>query len=774
MDKIKRKIGGVKVFFKTDWNIVRAKRLVTRGVRAAPHGAARYLLNKVPVAGWITAYNYRWLPADMVSGVTVGVVLVLQAVNLAVPIPGGISVQQTLLASWLPGFLYAIMGTSKNISVGPTAASIVLSLQIVAGVSAAARIPPQIILPALTLAVSIWFLIFGALGLGFIFDLIPVFMCIAVVTALSIIVTTLQLPILLGLLGIPNDFLAVIPATIATISNVSGRTIAISVSGLVFLGVLTKLKTLWGKEKSTRGRIARIGVASGALFIIILFATVSSFYLRDLPLQQQVAPFVPPGAGHSSPAQGAHGNGTAAVAMINPALHGSPARRLRRQGPVAHAPPSARAEHPKLPTLPFWAAFPEFTTPIPAARPPVLQLFKGLFFPSFILFFAVNLEHIIVARFFAHQHGYTVSKSQEMFSLGVINLVNSFWGGVPVGGGDMARSSILGYTGVKSPLSQIFTSATVLVGMLPLSGALRFVPQATLSAVIMIAVVDQMPPQALMTTYFKLSFADFIAFFLVMNATIPVPGGVNAVVGSAIGVIFLMVYHLFRIMFKKPKVMQSEDLETLYNSRYENSWIDGDVIPQCTLVMKPDGDIIFSNSERMRRHILDAAYLNNSGKAGEVGDESERTWDNPLESYINSVRKRNGAADSESVAVFRPRLRMVILDMTSSTFIDSSALMSLELLKKQMRDWAGETLEFRFVGLNKHLKRRFQRAGWHIVDPFGPQVSYVEEDDEIRDFIFESLPQAIRYTSQDAAMHGSFEDVMGRANYKMDKTKSYD
>lgn len=114
MDKLKAKINGVKVFFRTDWNIVRAKRLVKRGFRAAPRGAARYLNNKVPFVDWIAIYNFKWLPFDALAGITVGIVLALQAVNNAVPIPGGISVQQTLLASWLPGFIYTITGTSKS------------------------------------------------------------------------------------------------------------------------------------------------------------------------------------------------------------------------------------------------------------------------------------------------------------------------------------------------------------------------------------------------------------------------------------------------------------------------------------------------------------------------------------------------------------------------------------------------------------------------------------------------------------------------------------
>lgn len=115
MDKIKKPFIGIKTFFQTDWNIVRARRLVRRGVRAAPRGIARYLVRKVPATQWLLDYQWlRWLPKDVLAGLTVGLVLVLQAVNLAQPLAGGFTIQQTVVASWLPGFLYALMGTSKS------------------------------------------------------------------------------------------------------------------------------------------------------------------------------------------------------------------------------------------------------------------------------------------------------------------------------------------------------------------------------------------------------------------------------------------------------------------------------------------------------------------------------------------------------------------------------------------------------------------------------------------------------------------------------------
>lgn len=114
MAGLKAKLRGVKEFFKTDWNFVRLTRRVKRGFRRAPYGTARYLSNKIPLAQWISIYNFRWLPYDVIAGIAVGLVLTLEAVNFAVPIPGGVSAQQLLVACWLPGFIYAVTGTSKR------------------------------------------------------------------------------------------------------------------------------------------------------------------------------------------------------------------------------------------------------------------------------------------------------------------------------------------------------------------------------------------------------------------------------------------------------------------------------------------------------------------------------------------------------------------------------------------------------------------------------------------------------------------------------------
>lgn len=117
MDKFRKKGQNIKLFFKTDWNIVRGKRYIRRSGREIRYGAGRYLANKFPIVQWITSYSPKWLFGDVLSGVTVGVVLALQAVNLPSSAGGAISTQQTLISSWLPGFIYALTGSSKSKSI---------------------------------------------------------------------------------------------------------------------------------------------------------------------------------------------------------------------------------------------------------------------------------------------------------------------------------------------------------------------------------------------------------------------------------------------------------------------------------------------------------------------------------------------------------------------------------------------------------------------------------------------------------------------------------
>lgn len=95
-----------------DITLQRSVRYGEKGIRAAPSVAGQYLLEKAPITGWLPKYNPRWLLNDTLAGITVGVLLIPQSLAYAkiATIPGEFG----LMSSWLPNYLYFIMGTSKG------------------------------------------------------------------------------------------------------------------------------------------------------------------------------------------------------------------------------------------------------------------------------------------------------------------------------------------------------------------------------------------------------------------------------------------------------------------------------------------------------------------------------------------------------------------------------------------------------------------------------------------------------------------------------------
>lgn len=95
-----------------DHNIQHAKRHGARAAHAFPRAAGNYLVDKVPIIHWAPQYNPRWLLNDALAGITIGVMLIPQA--LAYAKIATISGEFGLMSSWLPNFLYFFMGTSKG------------------------------------------------------------------------------------------------------------------------------------------------------------------------------------------------------------------------------------------------------------------------------------------------------------------------------------------------------------------------------------------------------------------------------------------------------------------------------------------------------------------------------------------------------------------------------------------------------------------------------------------------------------------------------------
>ncbi|MCX8211469.1 MAG: solute carrier family 26 protein [Lewinella sp.] len=155
------------------------------------------LSNFVPSVDWIKNYNRDWLKGDISAGLTVGVMLIPQ--GMAYAMLAGLPPINGLYAVTLPLAIYAILGTSRQLAVGPVA---MVSLLTATGVGAIAEVGTEAFLTlaiALSLIVGVIQLALGLFRLGFLVNLLSHPVISGFTSAAALIIGLSQLKHLLGI-----------------------------------------------------------------------------------------------------------------------------------------------------------------------------------------------------------------------------------------------------------------------------------------------------------------------------------------------------------------------------------------------------------------------------------------------------------------------------------------------------------------------------------------------------------------------------------------------
>ena len=97
-----------------------------------PAGFKRY----IPILAWLPLYDRSWLTFDVIAGLTVWGLLVPE--SMAYASLAGLPPQAGLYTLVVSLLVYALFGTSRHLSVGPTSATAVLLASSVAAAVAVA------------------------------------------------------------------------------------------------------------------------------------------------------------------------------------------------------------------------------------------------------------------------------------------------------------------------------------------------------------------------------------------------------------------------------------------------------------------------------------------------------------------------------------------------------------------------------------------------------------------------------------------------------------
>ncbi|MGB5188502.1 SulP family inorganic anion transporter [Robiginitalea sp.] len=149
-----------------------------------------------PILDWLPRYEKQWLSGDLSAGITVGIMLIPQ--GMAYAMIAGLPPVFGLYAALVPQIVYALMGTSRQLAVGPVAMD---SLLVASGLGALALSGlDEYIAMALFLALFMGGiqLLFGLLKMGFLVNFLSKPVISGFTSAAAIIIGLSQLKHLLG------------------------------------------------------------------------------------------------------------------------------------------------------------------------------------------------------------------------------------------------------------------------------------------------------------------------------------------------------------------------------------------------------------------------------------------------------------------------------------------------------------------------------------------------------------------------------------------------
>src|SRR5262245_60492267 len=89
-------------------------------IDAPPPRNSRSLGSVVPILRWLPRYEWTWLPSDAIAGVTLAAYAI--PVSLAYASLAGLPPQMGLYCYLVGGLGYAVLGSSRQLAIGPTSA----------------------------------------------------------------------------------------------------------------------------------------------------------------------------------------------------------------------------------------------------------------------------------------------------------------------------------------------------------------------------------------------------------------------------------------------------------------------------------------------------------------------------------------------------------------------------------------------------------------------------------------------------------------------------
>ncbi|KAH8417090.1 hypothetical protein KR222_002956 [Zaprionus bogoriensis] len=486
----------------------------------------KILRRRLPILNWLPDYSSNDAIFDLVAGVSVGLTVIPQA--LAYADIAGLPAAYGLYGSFVGCFVYIFLGSCKDVPLGPSAIIALLTYQVAQG-----SWQKSVLLCFLCGIVE---LLMGIFGLGFLLDFVSGPVASGFTSAVSLIVLSSQVQSVLGIKANGNTFVEIWKQVFLRIHEARASDTILGITCIIVLLAMRAIGA-WhirrmSDEEDTRWKRT-------AYKIIWILCTARNAILVIVCCLMGY--------------------------LLHSEEHGTPFRIV---GKIPSGLPSIQLPPTSLSANDTTIGVPQTFMDM------VHSMGSGLIVIPLISL----MESLSIAKAFAC--GKPIDASQELIAIGTANILNSFVQGFP-GTGALSRGAVNNASGVRTPLSNIYTGLLVMMALLFLTPYLYYIPKPTLAAII-IAAVAFMIEVKLIKPLWRAKKSDLVPGLGTFIACLVLQLESGILIGIGINVVFIL-YNAAR-----PK-LNIEILLTQSGTEY--------------LMITPDRCLIFPSVEYVRKLI---------------------------------------------------------------------------------------------------------------------------------------------------------------------------
>ncbi|XP_057979499.1 sulfate transporter 4.1, chloroplastic-like [Malania oleifera] len=561
----------------------------------------------LPCYRWIRTYKWReYLQVDLMAGITVGIMLVPQAMSYAKL--AGLEAIYGLYSGFVPIFVYAVFGSSRQLAIGPVAlVSLLVSNVLSAIVDSSDELYTELAI-LLALMVGILECIMGLLRLGWLIRFISHSVISGFTTASAIVIALSQAKYFLGYDIVRSS--KIVPLIKSIISGLDKFSWPPFVMGSVILAVLLIMKHLGKSRKHLRFLRAAgplTAVALGTTFVKI-FHPSSISLVGDIP-----------------------------------------------------------------------EGLPKFSVP------KNFSYAKSLIPTAMLITGVAILESVGIAKALAAKNGYELDSNQELFGLGVANILGSFFSAYPTTG-SFSRSAVNHESGAKTGLSGIIMGIIMGCALLFMTPLFKYIPQCALAAIVISAVLGLVDYDEAIFLW-RVDKKDLLLWTITSTTTLFL--GIEIGVLAGVGVSLAFVIHEsanphIAVLGRLPGTTVYRNVE-----QYPEAYVYHGIV-----IVRIDAPIYFAN----------ISYIKDRLRTYEAG--------------VDGSKRRGPEVE---------RVYFVIIEMAPVTYIDSSAV---QALKDLHQEYKSRDIQIAISNPNREVLLTLSRSG--AVDLIGKEWYFVRVHDAVQ------------------------------------------